>query len=130
MTETIKQYATPEMAAKVQELVEICHQANIGWWVDIHTGMPKPRNHGELIALIHSELSEALEADRKNLMDDKLTHRHGLEVELADALIRIFDMAGGLGLDIGGAMVEKLVFNAQRADHKRENRIADGGKKY
>ena len=54
MTETIKQYATPGMAAKVQELVEICHQANIGWWVDIHTGMPKPRNHGELIALIHS----------------------------------------------------------------------------
>lgn len=66
------------------------------------------------IALIHSELSEALEADRKDLMDDKLTHRKGLEVELADALIRILDMAGGLELDIGGAVEEKLAYNKSR----------------
>lgn len=66
------------------------------------------------IALIHSELSEALEADRKNLNDDKLTHRKGLEVELADALIRILDMAGGLEMDLGGAIEEKLAYNKTR----------------
>lgn len=68
----------------------------------------------QMLALIHSEISEALEADRKDLMDDKLTHRSGLEVELADALIRILDMSGGLGLDIEGAVKEKLEFNKSR----------------
>lgn len=68
----------------------------------------------QMIALQHSELSEALEADRNNLMDDKLPHRSGLEVELADALIRIMDTAGGLDLDIGGAVLEKLAYNKSR----------------
>jgi hypothetical protein len=53
-----------------------------------------------------------------------------LEVELADAVIRIFDMAGGLGLDVGGAIAEKLVYNGKRADHKPENRRDVGGKKF
>lgn len=70
--------------------------------------------NAQLLALIHSEISEALEADRKDLMDDKLTHRTGLEVELADATIRIFDMAGGLNLDLGGAILEKLEYNKSR----------------
>lgn len=69
---------------------------------------------GQLIALQHSELSEALEADRKDLMDDKLPHRKGLEVELADAVIRIFDTAGGLDMDLGGAIIEKLEYNTSR----------------
>ena len=63
-------------------------------------------------------------------MDDKLPHRPMLEVELADAVIRIFDMGGGLGLDIPGAIAEKLAYNAGRADHKIENRAAEGGKKF
>jgi NTP pyrophosphatase (non-canonical NTP hydrolase) len=73
-----------------------------------------PREFGTTIALIHSELSEALEASRKDLMDDKLTHRHGVEVELADALIRILDYAGHANLDIEGAVMEKLAFNKTR----------------
>lgn len=44
-------------------------------------------------------------------MDDKIPHRSMLEVELADALIRICDMAGGLGLDLEGAVLEKLEYN-------------------
>jgi hypothetical protein len=50
-----------------------------------------------------SELSEALEGHRKDLMDDKLPHRKMVEVELVDFLIRAFDMAGGYGWDINTA---------------------------
>ena len=71
-----------------------------------------------------------MEGDRKNLMDDKLPHRKMLEVELADAVIRIFDLAGREGLDLGGALVEKLQYNQIRPDHKKENREKEGGKKY
>ena len=84
----------------------------------------------EKIALIHSEISEALEADRKDLMDDKLPNRKGLEVELADAIIRIADLAGKLKLDLGGAIIEKLEYNSTREDHKLENREKEHGKKY
>lgn len=103
-----------------------------GWWNDLHTGedMRGKRNVPELLCLIHSEISEAMEAHRKGKMDDKLPHRSGLEVELADAVIRIFDLAGGFDLDLGSAIAEKLAFNAKRADHKRENRMAEGGKAY
>lgn len=62
-------------------------------------------------------------------MDDKLKHRLMEEVELADALIRIFDYAGAYKLDLGGALLEKMAYNKNRADHKIENRRKEGGKK-
>lgn len=111
-------------------LVADVHKANERWWVNIHTGAHIQRNVGELLMLIVSELSEAMEGHRKNLMDDKLPHRTMLEVELADAVIRIFDMAGGLELDLGGAVQEKLAYNATRVDHTNEARKAKGGKAY
>ena len=88
------------------------------------------RNVPELLCLVHSEISEAMEGHRKMLSDDKLPHRSMLEVELADAVIRIFDMSGGLGLDVAGAIAEKLHYNSTRADHKVENRRAVGGKQF
>lgn len=101
-----------------------------GWYTDRKTGEPIDRNFGEVVALMHSELSEALEADRKGLKDDKLPHRDGREVEFADCIIRILDTCGALGLDIAGAIIEKNRYNANRADHKLENRAKTDGKKY
>lgn len=72
------------------------------------------RNFGELIALMHSELSEALEAHRKDLPDNHVTHRKGTEVELADCVIRIMDTAAGLGLNVAPALIEKLAYNRSR----------------
>ena len=102
-----------------------CHNLakECGWWEG-------ERNVGELIALMHSELSEALEAARKELVDSHLTDRLGIEVEFADTIIRIFDLCGKQNLDIGGAIKDKLEYNATRADHKIENRKKLGGKKF
>ena len=101
-----------------------------GWHTELATGQPKKRNFGEAIALMHSELSEALEADRKGLMDDKLPHRDGREVEFADCVIRILDIAEANGFDVASAFIEKNRFNKARADHKIENRAQAGGKAY
>lgn len=68
-------------------LTEACHGLayESGWWHDLNTGedMHGKRNVPELLCLIHSEISEAMEGHRKGLMDDKLPHRPMLEVELA-----------------------------------------------
>lgn len=124
-------------------LVQQCHGAShsAGWWNDPKTGMNLRQEArdgtrfgkalvAEKLCLIHSEVSEAMEGARKSLPDDKLPHRSMLEVELADAVIRIADLAGALGLDLGGAIAEKMAFNAVRPDHKAENRLAEGGKAY
>lgn len=119
-------------------LATICHTAaaTAGWW---NTSRGDVRNWpddliklwvGTKLALVHSEVSEGLEGYRKNKMDDHLPHRPMLEVELADAIIRIMDLAGGLGMDIGGAIAEKLQYNAKRLDHKPEHRNAAGGKTF
>ena len=106
------------------------HNSNHKWWHDIETGERLNRNKGEQIALIHSELSECLEGVRKNLMDDHIPSRKMEEVEMADALIRILDYCAGHGLDIEGAYQEKMEYNANREDHKVENRRKEGGKKF
>lgn len=107
-----------------------CHEDNMQWWLDLDTGEKLARNKGELLMLIVSEIAEAMEGVRKDSMDDKLPHRKMEEVELADALIRIFDYAGAHGLDIDGAYQEKRAYNAQRADHKPDARKAEGGKRF
>ena len=169
----------------------------VGWWDN------PDRCLYECLQLVSTEVAEATEGERKNLMDDHLPTRKMGEVELADALIRVLDLAGRLGLivlepmlytelatgqsvgrlhlminsyivvvaeelelftqaaaegealdapnlgraiwsliaiiisvsdhlgyDIEAAMHEKLAYNKERADHKRENRKLENGKKF
>ena len=77
-------------------------------------GFWESENTGEKIALMHSELSEALEADRKNLTSDHITSFMGIEEELADCMIRILDFAGHHDLRLGEAFIAKLQYNLSR----------------
>lgn len=95
-----------------------------GWYEMNKDGSVVQRNMGELIALMHSELSEALEADRHgNPPDDKIPQFSGVEAELADVMIRIFDTAEARGLKVIEAMIAKAEMNKSRA-------IKHGGKAY
>lgn len=122
-----------------QQFQKDAHAASYdaGWWHCPIEGDSYLENKAKLLLaipaklmLMVSEVAEAMEADRKDMMDDKLPHRSGVECEMADAIIRIMDLGGALGLDVGGAIAEKMAFNAVRPDHKIENRRKPGGKKY
>lgn len=181
-----------------RDLSASIYEANRKWWVDLHTGKPKDRDLGEVLMLTISEVSEAMEGERKSLMDDKLPHRKMAEVEMADVVIRLIDLAenkdlnligtewlnnpfemddnvgsqllyicalickmhgefmdydNGVdeielnrracailnavlwychkkGYDLWGAVREKHEYNQHREDHKTENRLKEGGKKW
>ncbi len=104
-----------EFNAVAQEVNNIA--VDKGWWEG-------DRNEGELIALMHSELSEALEAIRKgNPPDDKIPEFTGVEAELADVIIRIMDLAAAKGYRVGEAVVAKINYNKNRP-------YKHGGKKF
>lgn len=114
----------------INKMAKSIHTENIlgGWWTDLN-----PREPGVFctkLILVHSELSEALEGFRKGKCDEHLPHRLAVEVELADAIIRLLDLAGALGLDLDGAIDEKRRYNAKRNDHKPAARLTAGGKKF
>ena len=66
------------------------------------------------ISLIHSELSEALEAWRKRKKSDFVNGRDSFELEIADTIIRIFDLCGFLEIDIEKRMIWKHNYNKKR----------------
>jgi hypothetical protein len=77
-----------DLTSLQSEIFEI-NKANGFWDMGVEN-----RSFAQHIALVHSEVSEALEADRKDLNDDKLTEYKGVDVELADVVIRILDWNG------------------------------------
>ena len=120
-------------ASHINALVDYFHAKSsaAGWWDEDGRSLRDDKYvHATKLMLVVTELAEAMEGLRKGLQDDKLPHRKMAEVELADALIRIFDRAGVLGYDLGGAVVEKDAFNSVRPDHKPEARAASNGKAF
>ncbi len=115
---------------ELNTLIYRTKEANKTWWQNLETGEPIQRNVGELLMLVVSELAEAMEGHRKELMDDKLPHYKMFDVEIIDALIRLFDIAGNLIPNAAIIFDEKMNYNLVRADHKPENRLKEGGKKY
>lgn len=94
-----------------------------GEW-NIQHGFETPYNVGEKIALMHSELSEALEYLRKgNGPSDHIPDFSGAEEEFADCIIRIMNTAQRLHLRVAEAMIAKQAFNADRP-------FKHGGKKF
>lgn len=155
----------------VAQLVALAHERSkaAGWWMDPVTGLSLipgdasvqgshcfdlhevapvidawfPFVVGTKIALIHSELSEGLEAYRVDTNDDKLPDYHGITAEMADVLIRVGDLMGmleqheagkaygnRLRFSLDSAIVDKMAFNATRPDHAITNRRKPGGKKF
>lgn len=98
----------PALTASLEMLGNLVNEQMVaqGFW--------ESDNFGEKIALMHSELSEALEADRKDLVSEHIPDFSGVEEELADVVIRIVDAAAMRGLRLGEAIQAKMQYNLSR----------------
>lgn len=84
----------------------------------------------EVLMRIVYHVAKAMEGHRKSRMDSVFMHRSAIGCELARAVFLCFAMADRFNYDLASAIAEKLAFNAIRPDHKKEARLAEGGKAY
>jgi len=99
---------------EINELVKQAYDNSVkhGFW-------EKEKNFGEVIALMHSELSEAYEEFRHKKGINETYYEEdgkpcGIPSELADVVIRVFDFCGGMNIDLEKILLEKMEYNEKR----------------
>jgi hypothetical protein len=117
----------------INHIIKVSHLLAQKWWTDPKTG-ENLRNNPLIVPtkllLMVGEICEGMEGDRTDAMDDHLPQFPSIWTEMADLFIRAGDLAGAKEWDVGAAAKAKLLYNATRSDHKVENRVKKGGKKY
>jgi hypothetical protein len=107
---------------RVDDATRIAREHGWGWTEEEKAARNIYRLLSDL-ALVHSEVSEAVEAARDGVLqmtggelddNDRITKPEGVVVELADAVIRIMHLCGELGLPLEIAIIAKMLYNEQR----------------